>query len=1130
MTFFLIRRSFCLERSHNFALIMKLSLLLLFVVLLNTMATTVNGQNESFKIKMKNVIVRDVLKEVERKTGYRFFFSDNFADIYKTITIDVESNDVTELLSKIFQKSTVTFKILENNIVVITPVRAEQQGITITGTVADNGDPLPGVNVTVKGTTIGVITDANGRYSINVPNTDAVLVFSFVGYQKQEQTVGSMTRINIELLEDTKEIEEVVVVGYGTVKKSDLTGSVASVGRDIMNQGPTANVGQLMQSTATGVVIMQNNAQPGADFNIRVRGTTSSLASNNPLYVVDGLPLDFETGTPNNATLIQNAPNKSPLNSINPSDILSIEILKDASATAIYGSRAANGVVLITTNRGKKGQPVISINASTSFQNEIKVFDVAMADDHMSTFNKYVNYRNNHQDPNMYLTGVVPYTQAQMDHYKSMVGNGTDWVKEIQRPQGMIQAYQLSFSGGGEYLNYYASLGYDNHQGLVKNTSMDRYTAKVNLDATIGKFKMGTNLTGSMVVDNQVHFDAKMAGRQNDGVFAARLFPPIYPVYNADGTFYLHEISDWWPSPMATLQIDDDINTKRFMGTFFGEYQIIDGLKLKAEIGTDVSEIRRGTYVPIDGPNGARNHGQAFIGNRSTLNYMANLLLYYNKTIDIHSFDAVAGFTYQNWDMFSSSTLTSNFISDAFSYYNLGAGSVLYSPSSDRNGHALKSVIARLNYSLLNKYLFTFTGRADGSTRFGADNKWGFFPSGAVAWKMHSESFMSDIRFISEMKLRVSYGVTGNQEFDNYQSLPRMTKTQVGLGDQVIIGMVPANPGNTELRWEKTSQLDIGLDYGLWNNRISGSIGYYNKLTSDLIQRFPVPYSTGYETITANSGKVRNSGFEFNITSSNFTGEFTWKTMLNVSYNKNQWVDRAGLAYGIEDEHGPLGGTYGYVIDGIIQTKQEATDANQPKSWPGQYKYRDIKTKNADATYSDGPDGVINDADRVLLGKRDPDWTVGLNNTFTWKNFDLNFFFMGMFGHHVSGGYYTMFSLGGLVGEGRENITKEYVNLFDSNGNFDLKNKYDLSDGTSNYYASGTNNINFEKADFLRLRNVTLGYQVPFKANQFISRLRIYVDFQNLFTITNYTGFNPESGNSQYPMARTYTIGLNVGF
>jgi TonB-linked SusC/RagA family outer membrane protein len=992
------------------------------------------------------------------------------------------------------------------------------------------GEPLPGVNIRVQGTTTGTTTDVSGKYSIAAPGEQSVLQFSFIGFTQQDVVVGSQRTVNVTLEEDVKEFDEVVVVGYGTVRKSDLTGSVASVGRDVMSQTPSANVGQLIQSTAPGVVIMQDNAQPGAEFTIRVRGTTSSLASNNPLYVVDGLPLDFETGTPNNAVLIQSAPNKSPLNSINPADILSIEVLKDASATAIYGSRAANGVVLITTNRGKKGRPTINFNASTSFQKEIEIFDLAMALDYMATFNNYVNYRNNHPDATYHL-GISPLTQADMKRYKDLVGNGTNWLKEIQRPRGMLQAYQLSFSGGSDYVNYYASFGYDNHEGLVKNTRMDRFTAKVNLDATVGKFKMGTSLITSMIMDQQVHFAGKMGGSQNDGVFNARIYPPVYPVYDDDGSFYKHEYDELWPSPMSTLTIDDDIHTKRIMGTFFGEYQIINGLRLRAEVGTDIADIRRGTYVPHNGPNGARNLGQAFIGNRSNTNYLANVLLYFNKTVNIHGFDAVAGWTYQNWDQLAYSTLSSNFLTDVFSYYNLGAGSVRYAPESERVGHALESFIARFNYSLMDKYLFTFTGRADGSTRFGKNNKWGFFPSGAVAWKMHNESFMSDLRFISEMKLRASYGITGNQEFANYQSLSRITSREATLGNQIVIGMRPANPENSELRWEKTTQLDVGLDFGLWNSRITGTVGYYNKLTSDLIQRFLVPQSTGYGSITANSGKVRNSGVEFNITSSNISGrDFTWKTMFNVAYNKNQWVDRAGLAYGIEDEFGPLGGIYGYVVEGVIQTKTEAELANQPKSWPGQYKFRDVKTKNPDASYSPGADGVINDADRILLGTRQPDWTFGLNNTFTWKNFDLNFFFMGMTGHRVSGGLYDQFSFGGLVGDSRHNISMEYVNLFDKDGNFDLNNKYKLSDGTGNVYVSGTNSISSEKADFLRLRNVTLGYQIPFKPETRISRMRVYIELNNLFTVTGYTGFNPESGNSQYPMARTYTIGLNVGF
>ncbi|MGL1885790.1 MAG: TonB-dependent receptor [Reichenbachiella sp.] len=970
---------------------------------------------------------------------------------------------------------------------------------------SDDGEVLPGVTILVKNTAIGTVTDLDGNYSLKAEPTN-VLVFSFIGYISQEITVGSVTQLNVALKEDVQALDEVVVVGYGTQKRSDLTGSVSSIRTEDFNPGPVISVSNYLQNTAPGVVLTQTSAQPGGGFDVKVRGTSSLLGNNGPLYVVDGLPLTSDSGEPGSVSRYRSSPPKNPLNGISPDDIISIEVLKDASATAVYGARGANGVILITTKSGTAGKMKIDYRGSYSLQQLANEYDMLNGSEFAQVSNEYFLEQNPTSDP--------IYSPAQINSF----GEGTQWMDEIIR-LGAINKQMLSLSGGTKKFKYYFSGNYLNHKGLVESSNMDRVSSRFNGTYTPStKLKVGINVIGTYIKDQQVPFGATDGGgAEFAGLFDnTRVWSPLVPIYQTDGSYTRHPEVDNIPNPVSLLEIEDEIRTKRILGSTYLEYEVVKGLKAKVNVGYDRSSASRESLVPLSVVRGEQANGEAEIGNTDVQNFLTELTANYQKKIGEGNFSILGGFTYQQFDSEGDNILMTNFADQASAIEDItSADTTSYTEWKERS--RLISYLTRINYNIENKYLLTFSFRADGSTKFGPKNKWGYFPSGAIAWKVHNEDFFNS-NFIETMKVRASYGQVGNQEIGNKRSKSLYSYSRrSAIGGMPISGLAPLRPQNDDLKWETSTQFNAGVDFSLAAGRIQTSVDVYHKVTSDVLLDFLLPGTSGYETMTSNAGKIENRGIEFSFSTTIIDKAVQWTTSFNFAYNQNTWLDRSGyypVSEEIEDENAVLNGIYGYQVEGIFQNESEIAASQQPNAQLGMFKFKDAND-----------DGVITPADRVLLGKNDPDFTLGLNNSFVYKNWDFNFFFQGMLGREKHN--YTLSGLEDIqsILAANNKVSSIQDRWTVNNVNGSVHSGLAPTDGGDN----SLNSLYVEDASFLRLRNVTLGYN--FENVKFIDKLRIYADAQNLLTISNYKGLDPETDEfRQYPNAKTYTIGLNVTF
>ncbi len=973
---------------------------------------------------------------------------------------------------------------------------------TVTGTVKDeNGEELPGVSVVVKGTTVGTVTNENGQYSLAGVSQDATLMFSFVGMQTKEVSVGNQTTIDVTLQTTSIGLEEVVAVGYGTMRKSDLTGSVASVSSEELDAFPTQNLNQAIQGRAAGVQVTSVNGEPGAGTRIRIRGGTSLNASSDPLYVVDGFA----------------GASVPP-----PEDISSIEILKDASATAIYGSRGANGVILITTKSGKTGATKIELTSSYSFENVAKKLDLLNA----TEFAKFMNevYANSGQTN-------VPYPNPES------YGEGTNWQDAIFR-QGNTQNYQLSASGGKEDIQFYNSVNYYGQEGIIINSKYQRFSGLSNLDYQVGEhLKIGTRMFFQRSEQNGVKTQEGSGGTTNTGVIAgALIMEPITPIYNEDGTYTLSVIGDPNDNPYAVAkEYVDQTVADLFQGSGYVDLKIIEGLNFKTTFGVQINNNRTGTYSPTTLNAGKNVGGSASISalKRTTL-LNENYLSYTNTFNEVHKITAMAGYSFQSYRNESWSAENNGYVTDTYLFWNLDGGADYQQPGSSLTEWELASFYGRANYNFRDKYLLTFTGRYDGSSRFGKNNKWAFFPSGAVAWNVTQEPFMSSMDLLSHLKLRVSYGVTGNTDIGIYQSLANFASTQAIINEQTVNAVIPSTVANSDLSWESTAQTDIGLDMGLWEERVIITADYYYMLTDDLLYNVPLPQYSGYDTSLRNIGSVENNGFELGLSTVNVqNASLNWSSDFNISFNKNEVVSLPGgeLIYSrrpghligddthILTEGAPAGSFYGYIYDGV--------------DGEGNPVYRDIASRDADNNLIMEPDGVVNSDDRTIIGNPHPDFTFGFNNSLQYKNFDLNIFIQGVVGNDMMN--FTRMELEWVNGKGNQ-MASVLNRWTPTNTNTDIPK-------ASGSYPSISSTRWIEDGTYVRLKNVSLGYNIPTRllGQTGIDRLRIYVSGQNLFTITDYTGYNPDvsyrdSNTSigldygSYPNTRSYTLGVNVTF
>ncbi|MBI2729686.1 MAG: TonB-dependent receptor [Sphingobacteriales bacterium] len=1023
----------------------------------------------------------------------------------------------------------------------------------VKGKVTDaEGNPLPVVTVQVKGSKTATITNSKGEYSINASTSD-ILVFTSASYSPVEIPVSGNS-FNVTLTLANKGLDEVVVIGYGTQKKRDLTGAVSSVkAKDlVISSGP--EIGSMLKGKVAGLTIRQNSAQPGGGLDILVRGAGSVNASNQPLFVIDGFPI-FDLQQPESGGRYQ-AGTQSILNSFNPNDIESIEVLKDASATSIYGARAANGVILITTKKGIDGTPRVQYSNNFSIQKfNTSVFDVL-------PLNEWMQVRNEAgQEQWDFDNGVIPYgskTRAQAEAnpinglYKKLytqnainnVGRGTDWLSLVTR-NGSTQQHNISVTGGTKFTKYLLSGNYYDQKGIAKNSEFKRFTFRANIDQDINKYvKLGVNLTASRIDNN----NTQLGGDQfeNSGIIRAAIQQgPHIQAIDENGNYPLNPQLALQPNPYSLLTITDESRIERFLGNVYVDISPIKDLVIKLKAGMDKGSSNRGSYLPTTTLHGALEQGRATVGNINNENYLLEATANYTKMLGAHKLNFLAGVSEQKFSNFSNSSGSTGYITDAFLYHNLGAGSIQLPTLSSGAKNVLASYFGRVNYSYKGKYLATVTVRTDGASVFARNNKWGTFPSAAVAWDVAQESFFKSLnKTFSQFKLRFSYGQTGNaginsNAFAAYSAYPAW----LSGNDTRLIGVSLSRLENPDLKWETTTGTNIGLDFSILNGRVDGSVEVFNNTISDLLATKALNSYNQVNSIIANIGKTQSKGFEVTINTRNIqTKDLQWKTLFALSRYKDNWKERAPdwkpAIY--ENANDPIRAMYSRLSDGILQIGEQVP-ASQPQLKPGMIKIKDIDGFQRDGTgnpmvdangrflRTGKPDGRIDDADTKLLGTSDPSYMIGITNIITYKRFTLNFDLNGLFGRRMTDPNYTAYGVSayGVYSNGYNALRTVKERWTPTNPSTTHPSSFW---GFSPY---STGDFFLQKAWYIRLQNVSLSYSIPTKwAKGVFSAASIHADAQNLFVITPYTGVDPETDSytAAYPYIRTFTFGVNFTF
>ncbi len=1035
--------------------------------------------------------------------------------------------------------------------------KVQQQPVVVAGQVkGTDGVTLPGVNVLIKGTNNGVITDANGNYSIEITASNAVLIFSFIGYQTKEVEIKSQTSINVTLEEDIKNLDEVIVVGYGTQKKKDLTGSISRVTGDELIAPSTSTFDQMLQGKVAGVQITQTTGAPGGNVNILIRGVSSITGGNQPLYVIDGFPVNISEGSSNMLNFggsnysASNMANSTydkinPLNSINPSDIESIEILKDASATAIYGSRGANGVVIITTKRGSMGKSQLNVDISYGIQQVAHKLDMMNSQEYAEFVcegrdNAWVYSGGSANDPN----SVRPQSYKVPEEFRtpSSITTNTDWQDVIFRV-APVQNYQLSSNGGNEKLKYLISGGYFHQEGIVLTSDYKRFNVRSNLDVQVSeKIKIGSTISGSYGYGTFPNTE----GHYGSGgiIMMALAASPTIPVYDENGDPYFNssDVSSglgWLVNPLTVLDKNNysDNRTKaNALINNYLEYKIFDGLIFKTTIGInyDAGTIKlwRSSAVPnyttLNYPSSA---GATKSDNIEWLN--ENTLNYKHIFKEKHSFDALLGFTSQKSTYNRLSAGATDFPTDYVTYISAGT---VNSGTQIKSEWSMLSMISRVNYAYAGKYLLTATLRKDGSSRFGANHRWGTFPSFSVGYNISEESFMKSLKKVSNLKVRFSYGISGNNQIGNYATIGLLNSASYVSGNSEISGLVPSSLSNDDLTWEKSKQTDVGFDLGLFNDRISIIADIYRNKKTDLLLAVELPAASGYSSSTQNVGDIENKGMELALETVNINGKtFNWTSNFTFSANKNKVLKLAtegarisNNAYQVTQVGSPISSFYMLHAIGVFQNEEEVANSalQHAKVQPGDLKFED---------YSG--DGTITSADQKIVGNPWPDYTWGFNNRFSYKNFSLS---IALNGSH---GAYTYLLNNGMVNSAGVQNQLASIHRW--------RSESDPGDGRtprairSNYaYSLNTSSYYLYDASYVRIKNINLSYTFPREllSRLSLSNLTVYADIANVYTFTDYPGYDPESsstGNSitssgldygTFPLARTCTLGVKLSF
>ena len=996
--------------------------------------------------------------------------------------------------------------------------------VTASGIVVDlNGEPVTGASVFEKGTRNGTVTDIDGRFVLNV-NPGAILVVSFIGYIDQE--VGAAENLRVVLQENKELLDEVIVIGYGTVKKKDLTGSVASFRKKDMGKGVNASLSSLLEGRAAGVRVIQSSAEPGGGITVQVRGAGSVNASSDPLYVIDGLPIETNNVVSGQGNKVPGASAaRNPIANINPADIESIEVLKDASATAIYGSRGANGVIIVTTKKGTAGKAKVSYDGYAGIQLPKPMIEVLNAEDYKRILNEIQATEGSGID----ATEIV----------NDIEDGGTDWQSLLVQ-KAWLQSHSVSVSGGTNGLRYYGSMNVFDQDGVLKTSKYSRYDARVNFEYTSNKFKTGFNMSTSYSKDKVVPLGYN-TNEEGGVLYSASHFDPTQGIYNEDGSFKRSTFLNI-ENPLAILYgKTSKTDNYRTLGTIYAEYFLLPGWSVKANLGFDARNSRRDTYVSRLCQDGRASSGigNVFTGTRS--NYLGELTTTYTKDFGKHShFDAMAGVTYQKFNSISLRGTGFGFPSDDTMTNNMALADASQNViESGKENNKLLSYIGRVNYSLQDIYLFTATLRVDGSSRFGENNKFGYFPSAAFAWKAVNYDFIKDLGVFDDLKLRLSYGRTGNQDIGNYMSITTYTPGgKYVLDGNTVVTFEPSRLANPDLKWETTSQYNAGLDMAFFKGRLAVTVEYFYKYTSNMLFNRPLASSSGYTQRLENIGDISNKGFELTINSRNIEGPFSWNTSFNLGTLKNRVENLGGLADMIHTSAGqttsqiaiiregnPINSFYGYQTDGIWQSVEEI----QASGTKDNVKPGDIKFVDQDDNHT------VNSEDRVLLGNSIPKVTMGLNNDFSYKGLTLSLFFDSALDFKILNNsfvesYYP-------VSHRRNRVAEMYLNRWTPEN---PSNKYPSFVNPTRQGTRPVNDMTVQDGSYIRLQTAQLSYNFPLRDNRYLSNLTVYVTGQNLFTLTRYAGQDPavNSNNSNtlridfnsYPTYRTVMMGVNVSF
>lgn len=1057
----------------------------------------------------KDVSLRKVFREIRKQTGYNFIYTSKVISQASEVSLDVKNADVRQVLNRCFAHQPLTY-VIEDRIIIIKAKPAVAIAVSppqkeVSGQVTDSVSrkPLAGVSVQIKGTPEGTVTDQAGRFSLEVSN-DAVLVFSSLGFQKKEITVGQGTSLDITLAPTATALNQLVVVGYGSQEKKDLTGAISTISTRKMSSLPVADAGEAMEGAAPGVQVISSGA-PGSNVTFRIRGT-GTINNSDPLLVIDGVPTDI------------------PLNTLNPDDIASVQVLKDASAAAIYGSRGANGVVLITTKKGKKeenGKGHLSFNFYTALQSPTHI--VKMLD--ASAFARLNN--------EMMTANGQPTNPAYGN--PDTLGAGTDWLGTLFRTAPM-QNYALSYSGGSDKYTYYVSGSYLDQKGIVIHTGYKRYTLQFNSQATVFKWlKFGNNLT--------LEHDEKPSGAYNiQNTMAAN---PIQPLHNPDGSWSGPSGNPMWygdiRNPIGTATLTKN-NTAGYnvLGSLYAEATLLPGLTfrttggMQAEFWDSRSWSPAYDWKPIAQP-------QSYLSeqyNKSITLLWDNYFTWQKQIGADHHITLLAGSSAQDNRMDYMNGHISDFASDLTQQLNNGTTNAVV--GGDASEWALLSFMGRVNYAYQDKYLLTATVRRDGSSRFGSDNKWGTFPSASFAWRISKEPFFSSVHFVNDLKIRLGYGVTGNQNIGNYSFASVLQTAQYNFNNQIVSTVFPNVLPNPDVKWETVKQSNLGLDATLFGGRVSLSVDGYIKNTTNMLVPAVVPMSSGYSSTVVpfiNAGKVRNQGIELGISTKNLTGSFTWNTDFNLSYNHNRIIslnDTVPLFGGsiglndflnIDQAGHPVNELYGYVMQGIFQNAKQVN--RHAVQQPGADPYN--RTSPGDIIFMDlNNDGVINAADRTYIGNPNPALIFAMDNSFSYKGFDLDIFLQGVAGNNI-------FNANNIYQEGMsvgQNQTIATLKRWHGEGTGNTMPRAVYNDPNQNARPS-TRFI--EDGSYLRIKTVSLGYTLPqsLVKRAGFSSVRVYASCYNLYTFTRYSGFDPEVpvngiDFNVYPVTRTISAGINL--